>query len=396
MPTYPLATLAPTIDAAGISAPTYSDVLASLQASFRSIYGNDAYLAADSQDGQLLAIFAKAISDSNDAVIAAYGARSPVSAVGEGLSGVVKINGLARAVATKSTVSVTITGAPTTLITAGQVRDTSGQLWDLPATVTIPVGGSVSVTATAHLAGALRAGAGTVTEIATPVYGWTAVTNPSAAAIGAPVETDAQLRRRQAASVTFSSVGPLGAIQAALLAVPGVTSVRIYENTDASIDAAGINPHSIAIVVTGGTDAAVAGAIMRSRSAGVGMQGSTTIVLTDDVGIVQSVKFSRPTPVTCQVRVTLHGLLNYTTGVGDLIKAYVSDEINKLRPGDTVYWGRMFQPALLPARPDVNGTYDINNIELQRVAGVWGSADLTMAYNEQAVSSVADIIIVAT
>jgi hypothetical protein len=65
MATYPLATLACTIDENGISAPSYADILASLQASFQSIYGSDIYIEADSQDGQWLATIAQIINDGN-------------------------------------------------------------------------------------------------------------------------------------------------------------------------------------------------------------------------------------------------------------------------------------------------------------------------------------------
>jgi hypothetical protein len=65
MATYPLPTLSAQVTSAGISAPAYSDILLSLQASFRAIYGSDAYLEADSQDGQFLAIMAQAINDCN-------------------------------------------------------------------------------------------------------------------------------------------------------------------------------------------------------------------------------------------------------------------------------------------------------------------------------------------
>ena len=63
--TFPLATLAAAVTSAGIAAPSYSDILTSLQTSFRAIYGADVYLGADTQDGQLLAIVALAIHDAN-------------------------------------------------------------------------------------------------------------------------------------------------------------------------------------------------------------------------------------------------------------------------------------------------------------------------------------------
>ena len=62
-------------------------------------YGSDAVLTPDSQDGQLLAVFAQAIYDNGQALIAIYNSFSPATAQGAGLSSLVKINGLARDVA---------------------------------------------------------------------------------------------------------------------------------------------------------------------------------------------------------------------------------------------------------------------------------------------------------
>jgi len=72
--------LAAQITPTGITAPTYAEILALLQASFQAIYGSDAYIASDSQDGQLIALFASAINDANQAAIAAYNNQSPNSA----------------------------------------------------------------------------------------------------------------------------------------------------------------------------------------------------------------------------------------------------------------------------------------------------------------------------
>src|SRR5260363_207233 len=44
-------TLSVTIDATGIHAPSYADVLNALKAQYRAIYGPDVYLENDSQDG---------------------------------------------------------------------------------------------------------------------------------------------------------------------------------------------------------------------------------------------------------------------------------------------------------------------------------------------------------
>ena len=80
MATYPLATLAAQVTSTGISAPSYNDILSSLTASFQGIYGSDAYLGPDSQDGQLLAVVAQAIYDCNQTAIAVYNQFSPQTA----------------------------------------------------------------------------------------------------------------------------------------------------------------------------------------------------------------------------------------------------------------------------------------------------------------------------
>ncbi len=99
-----------TIDQNGITVPAYADILTYLKDAYRTIYGADVYLEPDSQDGQLLAIFAAAINDANAMAAAVYNAFSPATAQGVGLSSVVKINGIARAVASFSTVDVLIVG----------------------------------------------------------------------------------------------------------------------------------------------------------------------------------------------------------------------------------------------------------------------------------------------
>ena len=63
---------APTIDAAGIRAPQFADILTWLQDQYRAIYGADVYLEADSQDGQWIAVQALAIFDTLQVAQATY------------------------------------------------------------------------------------------------------------------------------------------------------------------------------------------------------------------------------------------------------------------------------------------------------------------------------------
>lgn len=76
----------------------------------------------------------------------------------------------------------------------------------LPASVVVGVDGTVMATATCSVSGAVAALAGTITEINTPTRGWVSVTNPAAATVGSPAETDAELRIRQSQSVALPSI----------------------------------------------------------------------------------------------------------------------------------------------------------------------------------------------
>src|SRR5690348_1001697 len=135
------------IDATGIHAPPFDTILTYLQGQVQNIFGTDIYITNDSQDGQLLGLFATAIYDTNSMAIATYNSFSPATALGVGLSSVVKINGISRELPTNSTVDVVISGVAGTQIFNGQVGDVNGQSWALPPTVTIPNTGAITVTA---------------------------------------------------------------------------------------------------------------------------------------------------------------------------------------------------------------------------------------------------------
>lgn len=384
---------APTIDSNGITAPQFADILAYLQAQYRSIFGADAYLGNDSQDGQFIGVIAAAINDNNAAAVAVYNSMSPATAQGNGLSNNVKINGIARLVATNSTVDVTLVGVAGTVITNGIVGDANNNTWNLPSSVTIPTSGAITVTATAAKAGAITAAAGTVTSIKTPTAGWQTVTNASAAAVGNPVETDAALRVRQAASVALPSLTVLDGIVGAVESVTGVTIAKAYENDSGLTDANGLPAHSIALVVQGGDSTAIAQAIAAKKTPGAYTAGTTSVTVTDAGGFSNTIRFYRPTAKPISVEVKLKAINNYTSIIGDSIKAQVAAYINSLGVGDDVLIPRLYLPAQLGGAAD-SLTYELVWVKAAVKPGTVGTTDLTIAFNELATCAVADVSIV--
>ena len=241
---------APTISAAGIDAPDFAKILAVLNERVREIFGDDIYIEPDSQDGQLLGVYSLALSDLNAAAVAVYNAFSPATAQGNGLSSVVKINGLRRKLPSRSQAEVRIGGVVGTVIRNGIVSDGTTR-WTFPE-VTIPPAGVVTVTATAEVDGAIQAASGTITQISTPVRGWQTAINPLAAIEGRPVESDAELRIRQTRSVAKPSQSLWESMYAALWQLDGVRRVAGYENPTHEYDANGLPPHSVCYVVEGG------------------------------------------------------------------------------------------------------------------------------------------------
>jgi uncharacterized phage protein gp47/JayE len=389
---YPLPTLAAQVTPTGISAPTYDDVLASLVASYQNIYGPDAYLQPDSQDGQLLAVFAAAINDANSSAIAVYNSFSPATGVGAGLSSNVKINGLTRQGSSHSTVDVTLFGNPTTIVNGVVQSVPQGDQWALPATVNIPVGGSITVTATALQPGPIIAGPGTVTGIVTPTQGWASVTNAAAATVGAPVESDAQLRQRQAVSTSLAAQTPFEAMWAAVANVSGVTEVQGYENDTSGPDANGIPGHSVAFVVAGGLDTDIANAIATNKL-GTGTFGTTQVVVTDQNGVSDTINFSRAQPgATLIAAVNVKPLAGYLNSTGTAVQNAMSAWVAGLPVGGDVYLLDLLAAARLP-NAQGGGTYTIEADQLTiALAGQpLATADVPIAWNQQAALPVANI-----
>lgn len=394
---YPLATLGPTITPTGITIPTYADVYASLQASFQSIYGADAYISPDSQDGQLLAVFAMGISDSNNAAVAIYNAFQPSFAQGANLSTLVRINGISRLVATNSTVTVTVVGTVGASIVNGVAEDTNGNLWNLPASVTIPGAGSIAVTATAQQQGAISAATNSVNSIYTPQLGWTSVNNPTYTAVtGAPVETDASLRVRQAQSVALPAVSPLASIAGQVAAVPGVIRSFIYENQSAVTDGNGVPSHSIDAIVEGGDLTAIAQAIQLSKSPGTGTYGGTSETVVDALsGIPITINFDVLTLTPIYVSVTVKALPGYVATTTTAIQNAVAAFLNSLPIGGEVYYSQLYSPAQLDSA-GVGESYYITALTSGTAPSPVGTANIPIAFNAAAQGVVANVVVTVT
>lgn len=404
-----MTTLSPQITSAGISGQSYADVLAQLKSQYWQIYGADAVLTPDSQDGQMLAVFAQAIYDAGQAVIATYGQFSPVTAQGAGLSSVVAINGLTRGVGTASTAVVALTGTAGTVINNGIVGDNQNlnTQWALPATVTIPLAGTINVTATCTQLGATPAAVATLVNIATPTAGWTSVTNAAAATTGVAVESDITLRGRQTTAASAPSITNLNAIKSAVAAVSGANPSTVLMNSTDAVDSRGLIPHSIAAVVSGGAPAAIAAAIAKSKSPGCSTNGTSNAIYVDQNGVPDLINWYVLGLVSISVTVTVHSINSYVATTSTLIQQSVAAWINGLGIGGSSYLNKLFAPASLmgDAATGATGysqaqldafasTYTITAITQAVTGNPMAAADLPLTFAQLATCAPANVTVV--
>ena len=329
-------TLSCTIDNTGCYAPTYQEVIDKLLTEYIIIFGEDVYIDTDSMDYQLLALFALAINDSNNATVKTYNSFIPTYSTGTGLSNLVKINGIERLIPTYSTCNVTVIGVAGTEIINGKVVDKNGNVWSLEPMVTIPFSGEITVEVTCDTIGDVIAYPNDINEIKTVTLGWQTVNNETQSTTGNLVETDATLRKRQAISSTYPALSVTQSILASISNLLGVTKAKVYENDTDFIDDDGLPPHSIAAVVVGGDPIEIATTIAIKKTPGVYTYGNTTNLIT--VGNIPTpINFFVPTTRNLHVTLNIKALPGYTNTIGENIKNSLITYINNLELGDDVY-----------------------------------------------------------
>jgi uncharacterized phage protein gp47/JayE len=350
---------------------------------FKTIFGENIDVSADSIDGQIIGILAEAFSDLDQNVELISKTCNPAEAAGNQLSTLVTINGIARKDATYSTVSIDITGVNGTIIPAGSIIKTSDEAANrfiIDSDITIS-GTTGSGTATAENAGAVIALTGTLTVIDTPKLGWQTVTNPTDASLGQEEESDAELRVRRKQSVSISARNTIESIAAELINLDGVTEVKVLENVTDTTDDNGIRPHGTLSIVDGGDDTEIRQAIWDNKTGGSPTDGSDIGNIVDSQGITQEIRFSRPTDVDIYIDVTIIKNSSYPADGDTQIKQSIvdyfeSDVDNKLGIGDDVEHTEIYAPIY-----QIQG-FKVNGLRSGKTPDPTGQVDIPIAFNE--------------
>ena len=402
----------PTIAATGLQINTYPDILAWYISQFQAIYPQVVYIGTDTAIYQEISITALMDYDSELGLQYVYNNQSPLTASGTGQDSLYKLNGIARLPATFSTAPELISGVPGTVITNGLITDTSGNIWALPTSVTIPSGGFVIVPVTCQTPGAVQAATGTIlTPSGGTTAGWTGATNPSPAAPGLPIEADSQFRARQSISVAAPSLTRLASTIAAIRAVPSVTRYATgtitapsgpgssIENPTGAIDSWGNPPHSISMVVEGGLPLAVATAIYQKRGLGVytnpgSSSGSLSISVTDpNTGTMMYIGFQTPTYVPIYVTMVVQAQSGYSSAVLTSIQTAIVNYLNELQIGETVNYSAISAVAQSVMPNILKPEFSITSYFTGTTSSPSGTSNISLLYYQVAQGVTANILV---
>ena len=337
---------APTLNATGLVIHSYEDIRDYLINRAKEIYGEDIYLAEDSQDYQWLSTFSLLMYDVCQCLIMDYNSHNPMYATGEALDRVASYCGIARKTGTASSVVLTCTGVPNTVVVYGSAKDNNGYIWQLEREFTIGENGEVDVVASCLEDGPVQAPIGTISTSNSPTSGWVSVTNKYPATVGSETESDSVLRARLGYAIAKPSVTILDGLIASLQNLDNVLKLKIYENDTSDYKFTVIPPHCIAVIVEGGDSVEIAETIYHKKGLGVSTYGNATETLQISNSNTIDIKYSRPEHINANMVVNIVSLEGSVDSISETIKTNIVDTLNEMEIGQKLFSSSLFSPVL--------------------------------------------------
>lgn len=323
------------IDSTGTIVDDTSSILSEVQTEYTDVFGSDLVLDPSSPQGVL--ITAEALSR---AAVAANNANlanqiNPNIAGGVFLDAIMALTGMQRTPQTQTQVTnVTLSGVAGTVIPAGSLAATAaGDQFASQSTVTLNGSGNANANFASVAYGPIPCAGSALNVVVSNILGWETVTNngsgdpASVTTLGASTQSDQAARALRQNTLAFQGISLAEAITSALYNVPGVTSLWFQENvaaTTQTINGISMVSHSIYACVAGGSETAIAAALLENKSSGCAWNGSTTVNIVEPAsGQTYAVQFDIPEQIGILIEVTTtngnatnitNAILDYATG----------------------------------------------------------------------------------
>lgn len=176
-----------------------------------------------------------------------------------------------------------------------------------------------------------------ITKIVTAPTGFLSCTNLSGYVAGRLRETDVELRQSYIDKIFNRASRMVDAIRSAILTnCQGVSACKVYENPTDITDAAGRPPHSVEVVVDGGSEEEIAKQILDTKAAGISTYGAVSIEVPGEDEDVIEIRFNRPAYVYLWFKVSLFigKASQIPPNYSDLVTAAILDSVDALASGE--------------------------------------------------------------
>jgi len=255
----------------------------------------------DGRFGQLIQGESEQLAINFEIAQSVYKAGDPDESVGAALYANCRIVGVNVNLGTFTKVDVLLSGTIGTVVAAGKLVSISGDpKFELLDETEIEAGGTLAPFQ-ALKRGIVKALAGQINIIETPVTGWTGVTNPADAVIGSEKELDSALRVRRREQVTSGGSGRVDVIYRKVSNIQGITEVFVFENDTDDVDERGQPPGTLEVVVDDGLDSDVAQVLWDNKPGATRYVGNIEYEIIDSQGFPHTMRWSRITFVAIYV-----------------------------------------------------------------------------------------------
>ena len=401
------------VTAEGFARKTLEDIIEELQADQRATMYDDLDVSDESIVGQQNGIIGNQLAEGWEQLEELYNAADDELATQRALENLCKLFGVYRVGTTKSQVTLTCTLAEGTELRAGEhfaaTTDQPDIRWTPVENYTAETTGVQPVDFAAENGGPVTAVAGSITTIATPIVGWSAVSQPSDADPGEYIQDDTVLRQTRRRAIATRGSATTAAILAKVSTefADELVSVEVYENDSDYPDADGRPPHCVEVLLFDGDPAAIpdndiAQTIASVTAGGIATYGNssgTAEVLDGNATAPKTINFSRA------VKKDVYATFDVVAGddyIGDVaLKEWIATAANKAhKPGSPVPWSYLL--SLTFRTTDANGVTTptgvtkCNQVRLDFESSPTLQQDLDVAFREIARFSTENIIINST
>lgn len=344
----------------GFYAPSYDEILDSVEDFFIKNIGQDIVLTSNSNFGIMARMIARYTRAVWEQMQLTYYSSFISSATDASLDYIGGTMGLRRKVDTPSFAKIKITTTSEYLVQADeQFMTDDGYEFTLLNDVTTTLHNDdtwygIGWVQCDQTGADTNVGANTITIETNPDENVVSVTNLEKAAGGEDYEDDMTYRQRLRDENAARPGSTEAGIRSAIMNVSGVRQVNIVDNPNQSTDEYGNLPNSVHIYVLGGIKEDIANTLADYVAAGAKLVGGEVVKTQDATGNWRNIAFdyAKEKKVYINLDISTDESWNTDSGVDD-VKQSLADYINDLRMGDPVYITRLYSAVY-----DIEGISD--------------------------------------